>query len=171
MKQILIDLNVILDVTLDRTDHVEASAALLAAIESGRASGFLAAHGFPTFFYVVRKSAGGVRARQVVAQLARFLRVAAIDQSVIERAMSLGFADFEDAVTAVAAETAGCDLIATRDPRGFVGSPVKAVSPELALESVDSDVHEPVAVYDAPPVRRRRRRSRIGERSTAAPRR
>jgi hypothetical protein len=40
--------------------------------------------------------------------------------------------DFEDSVTAAAAELAGCDLIVTRDPKGFRGSPVRALAPEAA---------------------------------------
>ena len=168
MKRILVDLNVVFDVALGRSAHVEESAALFSAIEAGRASGLLAAHAFPTFFYVARKEIGGPRAQQVVADLARVFRVAPIDDAVIARALTLGLADFEDAVTAAAAESAGCELIATRDPRGFIGSPVKAVSPQVALASFDSEVHEPIKAYDAAPVRRRRRRSRVTERSAAA---
>ncbi len=168
MKRILVDLNVVLDVALERAAHVEPSAALCSAVEAGRVIGLLSAHAFPTYFYVARKDVGGTRARQMVANLARMFRVAPIDDDVIARSLTLGFADFEDAVTAAAAEAARCELIVTRDLRGFAGSPVKAVTPELALASFDSEVHEPVGVYDAQPVRRRRRRSHAGERSAAA---
>ena len=171
MKRILVDLNVVLDVALRRPAHVETSAALCFSVEAGNAIGFLAAHAFPTFFYIARRNVGSARALQLTANLERVFRVASINGAVVARALTLGLADFEDAVTAAAAETAGCEMIATRDPRGFVGSPVKAVSPQLALESLDSEVHEPVAVYDAPPVRRRRRRSHVGERSAAVSKR
>lgn len=168
MKRILVDLNVVLDVALGRLAHVEASAALCSAVEAGKAIGLLSAHAFPTFFYVTRRDIGSPQALQLVAELARNFQVAPIDASVIARALTLGLADFEDAVCAAAAEAADCELIVTRDPRGFAGSPVEAVSPELALMSLDSEVHEPMAIYDAAPVRRRRRRSGVTERSAAA---
>ena len=168
MKRILVDINIVLDVALGRVAHVEASAALCSAVEAGSAVGLLPAHAFPTFFYVARKDIGSTQARQLVAELVRVFRVAAIDDGVIGRALTLGLADFEDAVSAAAAEAAGCELIVTRDPRGFVGSPVKAVSPELALASLDTEVHEPTTPFDAAPVRRRRRRSRRDERSAEA---
>jgi predicted nucleic acid-binding protein len=168
LKRILVDLNVVLDVALGRLAHVEASAALCSAIEAGGAIGLLPAHAYPTFFYVARKGVGSQQALQLVAELAQVFRVASIDDAVIARALTLGLSDFEDAVTAAAAEAAGCELIATRDPRGFLGSPVKAVTPELALTSFAGEVHEPMTPYDAAPVRRRRRRSHVAKRSTAA---
>jgi len=168
VKRIFVDLNVVLDVALRRPAHFETSKAFCLAIEARRAIGFLSAHAFPTFYYIARKDAGPSRALQLVANLARVFRVASIDGSVITRSLTLGLADYEDAVTAAAAEAAHCELIVTRDPRGFAASPVKAVSPELALASLADEVHEPFEPYDAAPVRRRRRRSRAGERSAAA---
>jgi hypothetical protein len=41
--------------------------------------------------------------------------------------------DFEDAVCVAAAEAADCELVVTRDPQGFAGSPVRVVDPTTAL--------------------------------------
>lgn len=171
MKRVLVDTNVILDVALRRPAHVEASAAVWARVEQRNVIGLLSAHALPTIYYVARKDVGGLRAQQLVAGLVRIFGIAAVDANVVSRALSLGLTDFEDAVTAAAAEAARCELIVTRDSRGFAGSPVKAVTPELALASFDSEIHEPIEPYDAQPVRRRRRRSHVGERSAAVSRR
>ena len=48
MKRALFDVNVVLDVLLDRKPHVEASAAAWAAVETGAAQGLLAAHAVTT---------------------------------------------------------------------------------------------------------------------------
>lgn len=50
MNRLLIDINVVLDVLLDRQPHVEASAALWAAVENERVEGWIAAHGVTTVF-------------------------------------------------------------------------------------------------------------------------
>ncbi len=55
------------------------------------------------------------------------------DPPVLRRALSLGWPDFEDAVCAAAAESCGCDAIVTRDPKGFVESPVRVVDCPAAL--------------------------------------
>ena len=54
------------------------------------------------------------------------------DESAIEEALQLSTPDFEDSVTAAAARLAGCDYIVTRDPKGFRGSPVRSLTPEMA---------------------------------------
>jgi hypothetical protein len=63
--------------------------------------------------------------------------IAAVNQEVIAEGSAMGFADFEDAVTASAARLWGCDLIVTRDPRGFRGSLVRALPPEAVLPLLD----------------------------------
>jgi predicted nucleic acid-binding protein len=53
-----------------------------------------------------------------------------VDEGIIREAFELHSPDFEDSVTAVAAQRAGCDLIVTRDPKGFRGSLVSVLAPE-----------------------------------------
>nr|VFJ89450.1 MAG: hypothetical protein BECKH772A_GA0070896_100153 [Candidatus Kentron sp. H]VFJ90979.1 MAG: hypothetical protein BECKH772B_GA0070898_100133 [Candidatus Kentron sp. H]VFJ97302.1 MAG: hypothetical protein BECKH772C_GA0070978_100123 [Candidatus Kentron sp. H] len=50
-----------------------------------------------------------------------------------ERARSLRMTDFEDAVVAGAAESAGCKWVVTRNPKDFSASPVSALTPEEFL--------------------------------------
>ncbi len=59
--------------------------------------------------------------------------VAAVDGVVVQEALQLALADFEDAVTAAAGRLAGCEYIVTRDPKGFRGSPVRALTPEALI--------------------------------------
>ena len=133
MKRILFDTNIVLDVLLDRHPHVEASAAAWAAVETGIAEGMLAAHAVTTIHYIVRKELGDAKARRIITAILRVFGLAAIDASVMHEALQLPFSDFEDAVTAAAARSAGCEYITTRDPRGFRGSPVPALSPEAIV--------------------------------------
>jgi len=130
MKRILFDINVILDVLLDRQPHVEASAAAWAAVETGISEGMLAAHAVTTIHYLIRKEMGAIKARRVLSAILRVFGVAAVDSAVIQEALQLPFSDFEDALTAAAARLAGCECIVTRDPKGFRGSPVRSLIPE-----------------------------------------
>jgi hypothetical protein len=56
-----------------------------------------------------------------------------VDDKVLRRALSLGWPDLEDAVCASAAELCGCDAIVTRDPKGFVESPIRVIDCPTAL--------------------------------------
>jgi len=132
MKRVLVDVNVVLDVLLDRQPHVEGSAAVWAAIETGSCEGLLAAHAVTTIHYLIRKELGAARAKRTVSAMLRVFRVALVDTVVIQHALELPLPDFEDAVTAAAAQLAGCDYIVSRDPKGFRGSPVRCLTPETA---------------------------------------
>jgi predicted nucleic acid-binding protein len=133
MKRVLFDVNVVLDVLLDRKPHADASAAVWAAVEGGIAEGLLAAHAVTTIHYLVRKELGAAKTKRIMAAILRVCRVAAVDGPVIQEALALPCPDFEDAVTAAAARLAGCDYIVTRDPKGFHGSPVRSLAPEAMI--------------------------------------
>lgn len=132
MKRVLFDINVVLDVLLDRQPFAEASAAAWATVETGASEGLLAAHAVTTIYYLVQKEMGAAKAKRVVSAILRVFSVAAVDGAVIQEALQLSFSDFEDAVTAAAARRAGCHFIVTRDPKGFRGSPVRSLAPEAA---------------------------------------
>jgi predicted nucleic acid-binding protein len=132
MTRILLDINVILDILLDRNPHVTASSGVWTAVETGQAKGWVPAHGLTTIHYLARKAQGTAAARRTVESIMEVFDVARIDSAVIHRALALGWTDFEDAVTAAAAESAHCDLIVTRDPKGFPKSPVRVIQPEAA---------------------------------------
>jgi predicted nucleic acid-binding protein len=136
MKRILFDTNVVLDVLLDRQPYVEASAAVWAAVETGTSEGMLAAHAVTTIHYLLGKELGSIKARRIVSAILRVFGVAAVDGAVVQEALQLPFSDFEDAVTAAAARLAGCECIVTRDPKGFRGSPVRALTPEAVTPLV-----------------------------------
>jgi predicted nucleic acid-binding protein len=130
---ILLDTNVILDVLLDRQPHAPASAAVWSLIEKRQAEGYVSSHAITTIHYLLRKELGNTKAKRTIAQILQVFRVASVDSAVIEEALSLTFADFEDAVAAAAARQAGCDALVTRNQKGFKDSTVSAFSPEAIL--------------------------------------
>jgi predicted nucleic acid-binding protein len=132
VKRLLIDLNVVLDVVLDR-EHAASASRLWAALETGMGQGLVPAHGVTTVFYLIARAKGMAFARQATDGMLHVFAVAPVDEKVLRRALALGFTDFEDAVCASAAEACKCDVIVTRDAKGFAGSPVPVVDPGTAL--------------------------------------
>ena len=137
-RRVLVDLNVILDVLLDRAPHVEASAALWAALETGEGEGLLAAHCVTTLHYLASRSGGRAFGDRCVADVLSVFAVAPVDSAVLAEALAMGWADFADAVCAASAKSAGCHLIATRDPQGFKRAALPALAPREALVVVRS---------------------------------
>jgi len=139
VKTVLLDLNVVLDVILERQPGVIAAARLWAALEQGAGRGLIPAHGVITIHYILAKARGRVFARQGVAQLLSVFGVAPIDEPVLQRALALAWRDFEDAVCAAAAEAARCDALVTRDPDGFTDAPLPVMDPATAFVRLSTD--------------------------------
>src|SRR5260370_4731338 len=137
MKRILVDTNVVLDVLLDRQPYVKASASVWVAVETSISEGFLAAHAVTTVHYLLRREMGNIKAKRIVSAILSVLGVAPVDAAVVQEALQLPLTDFEDAVTAAAARLAGCECIVTRDPKGFRGSPIRALPPEAVIPLLD----------------------------------
>jgi hypothetical protein len=102
-------------------------------IETGVSQALLAAHTITTIHYLIRRELGAAMATLAVSRILKVFDVATVDAAVIQEALGLSLTEFEDSVTAPAAQLSGCDYIITRDPKGFRGSPVRPLAPEAAL--------------------------------------
>ena len=132
MKRVLVDVNVILDVLLDRDPHADSASDVWSAVEDGRAQGYLSAHAVTTIHYLNMRSIGARQARETTSAILSVFDVADVNASVLSAALALGWKDFEDAVTATAARASRCDAIVTRNPRDFKNSPIQVLAPSEA---------------------------------------
>jgi predicted nucleic acid-binding protein len=135
---LLFDVNVVLDVLLDRKPFADASSEAWAAVERGDAVGLLSAHAVTTLHYLNAKSVGSRQAMATTDALLSVFDVAAVDEHVLRSAVALEWNDFEDAVTAAGARRCKCDAIITRNPRDFKGAPVKVLTPAEAVAWIEA---------------------------------
>jgi predicted nucleic acid-binding protein len=133
MKRMLLDVNVILDVLLDRKPFADDSSAVWEAVERGEAEGLLSAHAVTTLHYLNAKAVGVRMATETTEALLSVFDVAPIDDAVLRSAVSLEWRDFEDAVTVSGARRAKCDAVITRNPRDFKGAAIKVLTPSEAV--------------------------------------
>lgn len=129
----LLDINVILDVLQRRQPFYDDSAAVLAAAETGRLIGLVAAHSVTTLFYLLASYDSPEAARVHMLELLSVLEVAAVDRHVLEQALALPYRDLEDAVQMAAARLAGADYLVIRDRDGYAAGPLPALSPAELL--------------------------------------
>ncbi|MEJ2709638.1 MAG: PIN domain-containing protein, partial [Anaerolineales bacterium] len=64
-----------------------------------------------------------------IQQILKVFSVAEINGTVLENAIMLGWADFEDALQATAAQGAACNYVITRNTRDFDNQPLAALRP------------------------------------------
>lgn len=133
---VLIDLNILLDVLQRRELFYESSASILALVETGKITGYVASHSLTTLFYLIKKDRSKADARAILTNLLQFLRVAAVDQATIEQALNLETPDFEDAVQMMAAVQCKADYLITRNAKDFQPSLVNVAQPVEFLSAV-----------------------------------
>ena len=117
--KVVIDLNVILDVLQQREPFYESSSAVLAAAETDRIEGYLAAHSVTTLFYLIQKGRSSAEARATVTNLLQFLKISPVDQTTIEQSLNLDYRDFEDAVQMMSAVQCRADCLITRNVKDY----------------------------------------------------
>lgn len=138
MKRLLFDVNVVLDVLLDRKPFADASSAVWSAVERGDAEGLLSAHAVTTLHYLNAKTVGVRMATETTEALLTVFDVAPVDEAVLRSAISFKWQDFEDAVTAAGARRAKCDAVVTRNPRDFKGAAVRILTPSEAIAWIEA---------------------------------
>lgn len=125
---VLFDINVILDVLLQRSPWADDAAAAWDAHNANRLKAHVAAFSIPTIFYVVRRQNDLLSAHEAVRVCLETLEVIPVVRSTLELAHRQTISDYEDALQIASAIEAGVDAIVTRDPTGF-GQLFRTISP------------------------------------------
>ncbi len=136
---VLIDLNIILDVLQKREPFYENSMRVLAAVESEKVIGLVAAHSISTLFYLIQKSKSVADARAMLTSLLQFIRIAPINQSTIDQALNLDYNDFEDAIQMIAALQNKVDCLITRNVKDYQPPLVKVLQPVEFLATIEGE--------------------------------
>ncbi|MEX1258936.1 MAG: PIN domain-containing protein [Gemmatimonadota bacterium] len=131
--RLLLDINVLLDVVLERDPWARPAAELLAALETNQAQGFVAGHTLPTVYYVVARSRDRDTAITAMHDLLRLLEVVPVEKQDFYRALSLPLNDFEDAVQAAAAFRIDAEYLVTRNEPDFKGASIATATPTTIL--------------------------------------
>lgn len=136
--RVLLDINVILDVLLDREPFAALSSVLVSHVETGKLEGYLCATSLTTMDYLLGKTVGKAQARQSIQTLLSLFQVTAVDKSVLQLAAHSEFKDFEDAVQHFSATTRSLDAIVTRNIRDFKWAECPVYTPQELLAILES---------------------------------
>lgn len=131
--KVLFDINVILDVLLNRKPFVDEAVLLFEFVESGKIIGYISATAVTTLNYLLSRATTAREADTGVKKLLQLFEIAPITRLVLEDALQKNFADFEDAVMDSAASHCGVQAIVTRDEKGFSKSRLAIYSPKALL--------------------------------------
>lgn len=134
--KVLLDLNVVLDVLLNRVPWVTDSAATWDAHRAGEVMAHVAAFAVPTVFYVMRRQSDLRRAHEGVRICLESLEIAPFARSTLQLARQQAGSDYEDNLQIACAVEAGLHAIISRDPTGFAHSPIPVLTPADLLQQL-----------------------------------
>ncbi|MGI9027769.1 MAG: PIN domain-containing protein [Candidatus Saccharimonadales bacterium] len=129
-KNIVIDLNVILDVLLKRQGY-EASRSVLELHQSPSCNLYISAHAVTTFAYLLEHA--NVPRVEVLRQINWLLgtfSVISTTNDILKAATQSRITDYEDAVVEQAAIACKASMIITRNIKDYKNSAIKAIKPE-----------------------------------------
>ena len=129
---ILIDTNVVLDVLLRREPFFKESQLVLLAAEKQYITAFVSASAITDIYYVAYKN---IKNNDIVCQLIKthllsIVEIAAVDGSIILKAIDANWDDFEDCVQYTVGESVDVDYIVTRNPKDFDMGNINVVLPK-----------------------------------------
>lgn len=134
----MVDINVWLDVILDRQPQASVSAQVLALHHRAGMELFMPAHGAATILYLVGKARDRDEAIRALSLCLGMAGIGALDETAVLKGLAYGFKDVEDAFVAAIAAGLGCDCIVTGIVRDFARSPVPAITPAELLARLEA---------------------------------
>ena len=117
--RVLLDTDVLIDVSLRREPFYADSAALWTLVEDDQVEGLVSVISFTNVFYVVRKLSGQLKARRLLVTLRSIFKPVACDEQILAQAIDSDLKDFEDAIQYFSALHARVDCLVTRNVKDY----------------------------------------------------
>jgi predicted nucleic acid-binding protein len=135
MKHIYLDTNIIIDIFAARAPHDLAAIELYRLAKENKIKIYISAESYTTIYYLLRiNKITHNKCLLLFQDLLKTTSVIATDENIINKAINIGFDDFEDGVQFISAKTnPKISLIVTRDKKGFKKSDIPVVDANQAL--------------------------------------
>lgn len=115
VEKILVDVDICLDLLLDRKPFVQDSGRIFELGEQKKIDLTISAISIDTLFYVIRPAMGAAKATETIRALLKITKIAPVTADVIKKALDAGWSDLEDTIQYFTAVNAGCTCLLTRN--------------------------------------------------------
>ncbi|CAN5258027.1 PIN domain nuclease [soil metagenome] len=136
MEKVLIDSDICLDSITARYPYSVNADKLLQAVEDGILTGVVSAESFSNIYYVLRKLSTHQEAIGLLKHLRKIFQIGTVTPEIIEKALSSGWRDFEDAIQHFCAAGEKCDAIVTRNRSDYKKSSLPVYTPRECLDKL-----------------------------------
>jgi predicted nucleic acid-binding protein len=138
MKHIFLDTNIIIDIFAARTPHDIAAIELYRFAKDNKIKIYISAESFTTIYYILRINKIAHNKCLIIFQdLLKTTTVMNTNELIINKAVHIGFDDFEDGVQFISAKSnSKINLIVTRDKKGFKKSDIAIADANQAIQYI-----------------------------------
>jgi predicted nucleic acid-binding protein len=140
MKNITLDINILMDFLFKRNGH-EKVAEIFKYCSQKTISGYICAHEITTLSYFLNKAVKEKnKIKKSISGIMKRFKVIEINEELLGKALNSAIDDFEDAVIEVSSNEKEIAYIITRNIKDFKKSTVKAITPEELLVIIKNNL-------------------------------
>jgi len=136
VDKVFVDTDITLDLLSERTPHYSAAAQLFTLADKGKIVVNISALSFSNLNYLLTKQYNAVESRRILNSFKVLVKVIAVDDKIIELALSSKFADFEDAIQYYSAIENGIDILLTRNIRDYKQAKIAILTAESYIKQL-----------------------------------
>ena len=137
-KRVFIDTNVMLDFLGERKPFYTSIAKIATMGEKGELALVVSPISFATVNYFLSKFESSKIASEKLRKFKIISEICSLDGQTIEKGLNSSFKDFEDALQYFSATESNCELILSRNGKGFKKSLLPVMTPDEFLKSLDN---------------------------------
>lgn len=134
MEKVFIDTDIALDLLGQRAPYYDAAARLFTLADRGKLAIYISSLSFSNLHYLLTKQYNASESRRILNNFKVLVRVLAVDDKIIDLALSSKFADFEDAIQYFTAIENGIPILLTRNIRDYAQSRIAVLTAESYLK-------------------------------------
>jgi predicted nucleic acid-binding protein len=134
--KLFIDTNVMLDLLGERIPYYNSIAQIASLADTGKIIMVASALSYATVNYFLVKFENAEKAKDKLRKFKIISDICELNESIIEKGLNSGFADFEDSLQYFSAVSAGCSILITRNKKDFKESLIPILTAEEYLISI-----------------------------------
>lgn len=136
MQNIFLDTNAVIDFLGERVDFYRAIAKVMTLADQKKIKLFTSATTISTTYYILTKFESPKVALEKIRKFKLICHISIIDDEVINKAISSGFKDFEDAIQYYSAIASKCQVIITRNQKDFKNALIPVMDAESFFKTL-----------------------------------
>lgn len=137
MRNIFIDINILVDIFANREPFVHKSLSIYNLAIKRKIKLYSSSNTITTLHYILKKSISEEKTRLALEHVVEHVLIIPVDINIIKKSLKSNHKDFEDAIQITSAQSINTiECIVTRDLKDYKNAEMKVLSPDEFLNTL-----------------------------------